>query len=155
MDSLNQLLEKDKIITVCTLLFNHTHAPLHARRRRSADTIFDALAPEVLFDMTSMAGGEPVAMTPQAITDAWEQGLKPLQAIHHQVGNFIVNIITNEAEVFCYGTASHYLPNPSNDNTRIFVGSYDFHLQKSADDWLIDKFKFNLKYIDGNEALTD
>jgi hypothetical protein len=147
MDPMNRLIEKDKVITVCTLLFNHTDA-------RNWQGVQNCFAPQVVFDMTSLAGGEPATMTPQAIADAWEQGLRPLHAIHHQVGNFIVDIQQDEADVFCYGMAFHYLPTPSNNNTRVFVGSYEFHLSKITDDWRIDQFKFNLKYIDGNMELT-
>jgi hypothetical protein len=100
--------------------------------------------------MTSMVGGDPETLTPQEIVTSWDKGLKPLKAIHHQTGNYIVSINQNEADVFCYGIASHYLPNQSNQNTRTFVGSYDFHLIKNDERWQIDKFKFNLKYIDGN-----
>jgi hypothetical protein len=71
--------------------------------------------------MISMAGGKPVMMSPQQITDAWEQGLKSLQAIHHQVGNFKVTVQSEQADAFCYGIASHYLPNPTGHNTRTFV----------------------------------
>jgi hypothetical protein len=59
----------------------------------------------------------------------------------------------NEAELFCYGIALHYLPNPTNRNTRTFVGSYDFHLLRTHGAWKIDRFKFNLKFIDGNKDL--
>jgi hypothetical protein len=55
--------------------------------------------------------------------------------------------------LFFSGIASHYLPNKSNQNTRIFVGSYNFRLTKNGDTWQIDTFKFNLKYIDGNPNL--
>jgi hypothetical protein len=103
--------------------------------------------------MTSMAGGDPVDLTPDQITSAWDEGLKLLQAIHHQVGNFMVDIKDNEAELFCYGIACHYLENQTGENTRTFVGSYDFHLTRERADWKIDQFKFNLKYIDGNAEL--
>jgi hypothetical protein len=147
MDPLIRLVEKDKVVTTCTLLFNHTDA-------RNWQGVQACFAPEVLFDMTSLTGGDPVTMTPRAIADAWEQGLRPLQAIHHQVGNFIVDVKDRQADVFCYGIAAHYLPNPTGNHTRVFVGSYDFHLSKMSDDWRIDKFKFKLKYIDGNKELT-
>ena len=52
--------------------------------------------------------------------------------------------------VFCYGVAFHHLPNETGQNTRVFVGSYDFDLVKDQDNWKITKFKYNLKYIDGN-----
>ena len=147
MDPLNLLIEKDEVTTTCILLFNHTDA-------RNWQGVQACFAPEVLFDMTSLAGGVPVTTSPQSITEAWEQGLRPLQAIHHQVGNFIVNVQDGEADVFCYGIASHYLPNPTENNIRIFVGSYEFHLRKFTNAWRIDKFKFNLKYVDGNKTLT-
>jgi SnoaL-like domain len=56
----------------------------------------------------------------------------------------------DEAQAFCYGIAFHYLPNPTVKNTRVFVGSYDFHLRREDERWRIDQFKFNLKFIDGN-----
>jgi len=102
-----------------------------------------------------MVGGQLAQLSSQQIVDAWDQGLKPLQAFHHQAGNYMVTVKGLEAEAFCYGIASHYLPNPSNRNTRIFVGSYNFHLTKRGQGWLIDKFKYNLKYIDGNKDLTN
>lgn len=113
------------------------------------EQVFDS---KVLFDMTSLAGGSPVEMSPKDITGAWDKGLKPLKAIHHQVGNYLVTIKGNTAEVFCYGIATHYLPNSSGQNTRTFVGSYNLRLQRKGI-WVIDQFKFNLKYIDGNPNL--
>jgi len=101
-------------------------------------------APRVLFDMTSMAGAEPATLTPQQITDAWDAELKPIRAVHHQVGNFLVRIQGDEADAFCYGIAYHYRPAQSGRNTRVFVGSYDFHLVRGK----IDSFRFNLKFID-------
>jgi hypothetical protein len=113
----------------------------------------DVFAPEVLFDMTSLAGGRPETKTPQQIAAMWEQGLKPIQAIHHQAGNYQVTVNGNEADLFCYGIAYHYLPNPTNQNTRVFVGSYNYHMVKGDGGWKIDRFKFNLQFIDGNKDL--
>jgi len=141
-----QLLAKEDAKQVVNRLFISTD-------NRDWDAVSRIFAPEVLFDMTSMVGGEPVTLTPKEIVASWEKGLKPLKAIHHQAGNYIVHIRENEADVFCYGIASHYLPNKSNQNTRTFVGSYDFHLVKNEGIWRIDRFKFNLKYIDGNPNL--
>ncbi|MFO1526327.1 MAG: nuclear transport factor 2 family protein [Turneriella sp.] len=112
----------------------------------AVQAIFDD---SVVFDVTSMAGGKPQNLTPSDITGAWDQGLKKLKAIHHQTGNFRVKVTGNEATVFCYGTAHHYLPTKSRRNTRTFVGSYDFRLVKKKD-WKISGFKFNLKFVDGN-----
>ncbi len=146
MGKYHDLVQKEKVKEVVTRLFVSTD-------NRDWDTVSRLFAAEVLFDMTSMVGGQPVKLSPQEIVASWDKGLKPLKAIHHQAGNFIVDANQTEATVFCYGIASHYLPNKTNQNTRVFVGSYNFHLIKSGENWQIDQFKFNLKYIDGNPNL--
>jgi hypothetical protein len=145
-DQYKILLEKDAIIDVVNQLFISTD-------NREWTKVKACFTDEVLFDMTSMAGGKPATMTSQQIVEAWDKGLKPLKAIHHQAGNYVVTINNHAAEVFCYGIALHYLPNKTNQNTRTFVGSYNFHLVKKDSHWQIDKFKFKLKYIDGNPNL--
>ena len=143
MVTYGHLMEKDKVKEVVNRLFISTD-------NRDWATVKQLFAADVSFDVTSMVGGDPVTLSPQQIVASWEKGLKSLKAIHHQAGNYIVNVKHMQADVFCYGTASHYLPNKTNQNTRIFVGSYNFHLVKNGENWQIDKFKFNLKYIDGN-----
>jgi hypothetical protein len=64
-----------------------------------------------------------------------------------------VDVQGEQASAFCYGIASHFRRNRSGRNTRIFVGSYDFHLLRIEDRWLIDSFRFNLKYVEGNAEL--
>ncbi len=140
------LSEQNEVIAVADRLFLCTD-------KRDWQCVKDVFAPEVLFDMTSLAAGRPEKKTPQQIADGWEQGLKGLKAIHHQAGNYQVALKGNGADLFCYGIAFHYLPNPSNQNTRTFVGSYDYHLVKTEAGWKIDAFKFNLKFIDGNTDL--
>jgi len=143
---LHQINEQNEVIAVANKLFICTD-------NRDWQCVRDVFAPEVLFDMTSLAAGQPEKKTPQQITDGWDQGLKSLKAIHHQAGNYQVTLKGNEADLFCYGIAFHYLPNPSNQNTRTFVGSYNFHLVKGEGGWKINAFKFNLKFIDGNKDL--
>jgi SnoaL-like domain len=89
----------------------------------------------------------------QTIIDGWEQGLRPLRAVHHQSGNFRVRVDSTRAEAFCYGIAYHYLPRASGESTRTFVGSYDFQLEKEGGRWRIGAFRFNLKFITGNLEL--
>jgi hypothetical protein len=143
---LRVMAEKERVIETSNKLFLCTD-------NRDWKCVKDLFASEVLFDMTSIGGGHPTKLTPQQIVDGWEQGLEGLKAVHHQAGNHLVAIMGNEAELFCYGIALHYLPNPTNRNTRTFVGSYDFHLLRTHGAWKIDRFKFNLKFIDGNKDL--
>jgi hypothetical protein len=72
-DQFQTLLEKDAVIDVVNQLFisidNRDWAKVKA-----------CFANEVLFDMTSMTGGEPVTMTAQQIVEGWDGGLKALKA---------------------------------------------------------------------------
>ena len=112
--------------------------------KRDWSRVRACFATRVLFDMTSLAGGEPATLTPEQITDGWDTGLKPIQHVHHQAGNFIVRVAAEQAEAFCYGVAYHH----TDGKTRTFVGSYEFHLANAFERWVIDRFKFNLKFID-------
>ena len=146
MSELETIVDQTKIIETINRLFIGTD-------NRDWALVRNCFAPSVLFDMSSLGAGEPKHLTPDDIISAWDTGLKPLKAIHHQTGNYLVDVNGTKAEAFCYGIASHYLPNKSNNNTRTFVGSYEFELLKNSGGWRIATFKFNLKYIDGNPDL--
>ena len=141
-----ELEHKDQIIDCINRLFIGTD-------RRDWAEVNECFTDSVHFDMTSVAGGKPATLTPDEITAAWEQGLRPLEAIHHQAGNYRVEVRGDEATAFCYGTATHYRRTRSGRNTRTFVGSYDFGLIRSVTGWRITSFRFNLKYVDGNLEL--
>src|SRR5688572_23967758 len=100
------------------------HALFLATDARAWDRVREIFADEVHFDMTSLAGGEPGVLTSERITNAWAEGLAPVKAVHHQVGNMIVRIEDDSATVHCYGTATHYRPDQEKRITT-FVGSYD------------------------------
>lgn len=133
---------------------------MHTDRNAITDTITDlfvatdnrdwaavrrCFAPQVRFDMTSLGGGEPSTMTPADIASGWEAGLSPVQHVFHQAGNFKVTIRGDEADAFCYAIAFH-----RGDNiARTFAGSYDFHLVRAGDHWVIDLFRYNVKFVDG------
>ncbi|MBI3527184.1 MAG: nuclear transport factor 2 family protein [Betaproteobacteria bacterium] len=145
-NELEMMIDQTRIIETINELFIGTD-------NRDWALVKSCFASSVLFDMSSLGAGDPQKMAPDEIVAAWDAGLKPLKAIHHQAGNYIVRVSGIKAEAFCYGIASHYLPNKTNVNTRTFVGSYDFELLKTAGKWRISKFKFNLKYLDGNPNL--
>ena len=145
---LETLVEKDRILDVVNELFVGTD-------ERDWGRVASALAPRVHFDVRSMTGAAPETLEAAAIIAAWQEGLRPLKAVHHQTGNFRVQVAGGEADVFCYATASHYLPNRSGRNSRVFVGSYELHLTRQAGAWRIDRFRFQLKYIDGNLDLEN
>ncbi len=140
------LLEKDRVSDTITQLFIATD-------RRDWPAVRRCFAEAVLFDMTSMTGGCPSRLTPEQIALGWEDGLRPIEVVHHQVGNYRVEVRGDQATAFCYGIAIHYRSTRSGRNTRTFVGSYDFHLLRLEGRWQIDSFRFNLKFIEGNAEL--
>ena len=144
-DQIRSLIEREAVIGTVTDLFVATDERDWAGLRQ-------CLAPQVRFDMSSLSGEAPARLAADQIIDAWDAGLRPLQAVHHQAGNYRIEVTGSEAEARCYGIAYHYLPNPAG-STRVFVGSYEFHLLKIDGAWRIDGFKFNLKFIDGNLEL--
>ena len=107
-------------------------------------------AATVRFDMSSMGGAPATEMAATAIIAAWEAGLRPLAAVHHQAGNHLVRLNGDRADASCYAVATHYRPAGAGGTTRTFVGSYDFGLAREGDRWVITAFTFTLKYIDGN-----
>ena len=140
------LVERQRIIDRIVALFVSTD-------ERDWPAVEQCFTAEVLFDMRSAGGGDPGRMPAARIVDGWRTGLAPLKAIHHQAGNFRVQVEGGHATASCYGIAYHYLPNPSGRNTRVFVGSYEFELAREHADWRISHFRFNLKFVDGNPDL--
>ena len=124
-----------------------------ATDKRDWESVERVFANEVLFDMSSLGAGDATRLAAAAITAMWDEGLRPLDAVHHQAGNFQVSVNGDEASASCYGIAFHYLANQPGGNTRTFVGSYDFHLARVDDAWRIDELRFNCKFIDGNLEL--
>ncbi len=107
-----------------------------------------------ILDMTSMAGGSPAQMSPREVANAWAEGFRLLDHVHHQVGNFQTELDEEHAHVRCYGIAFHYRAAiAAAAKSRTFVGTYELDLVAQAGRWLISRLKFNLKFIDGNREL--
>src|ERR1039458_1985614 len=114
----DSLVDRAEVSDTVTRLFINTD-------ERNWDGVTDCFASKVLFDMSSLSGSKPSRVSPKKIVDQWESGLKGLTAIHHQIGNMFVSVEGREASAFCYATATHYYPNPTGNDTRTFVGTYD------------------------------
>jgi SnoaL-like domain len=146
---LEQLLDRERVVDTVTRLFIATD-------QRDWDAVERCFADRVRFDMSSVGGADAV-VTPREIASGWQQGLAPLQALHHQAGNFRVRVDDGRATAFCYGIAYHYRPRMTGSSTRVFVGTYDFELVRqdaaAEPDWRIDAMRFTLKFLDGNPAL--
>ena len=137
--------EMNQVNTSVTKLFIATD-------ERNWTEVENRFASKVIIDYASMNGNPAVELTPNQVTTAWKGILPGFEYTHHQLGNFITTINGNTANVFCYGTATHYLKD-DNGNLWTVVGSYDLNLAKEGDEWKITKMKFNFKYQDGNLSL--
>src|SRR4030095_12486397 len=111
MPGLQDLIAKAPVLDTINRLFIGTDS-------RDWATVRDALAPRLHVDMTSLAGGQAAEMTGADLGAAWETGLKAHTAGNHQTGNCRVSVLGDEAEAFCYGTATHYRPTKSGRNVR-------------------------------------
>lgn len=108
---------------------------------------------QVLLDMTSLGAPKPQLRTAESICNEWRDNFKDLDAIHHQSGNYIIDVRGNSAQAKTYAIASHYKEDASEGKTRAFVGSYDIELENTNRGWRISALKFILKYIQGNIEL--
>ena len=122
---------------------------------RHWDGVKAGFADSVVLDYTSMAGGQPTILTPQQLVDAWRTILPGFEHTHHQIGNYVVEDKGDTATLFCYGTATHYLPNDTGQHVWTVIGTYDFHLTRQDTGWKVDAMTFHFKYQDGNLGLPD
>jgi hypothetical protein len=141
-DEIKDLLEREAVVAALVELFVATDCRDWVAARRCFPTV-------VHLGLSSVGGGEPGPVAADDVIAGWAQGLAPLVAIHHQVGNFQVKVKADRASATCYGTAYHYLPNRTGRNTRTFVGTYDADLRKTDGRWLIERFSFALKFLEG------
>ncbi len=127
-------------------LFVHTD-------QREWDQLKKVFADKVVLDYSSFNRQPAAELTPEQIVSAWSGFLPKFQSTHHQLGNLLVKRSANKAQVFCYGTASHYFPNESGGNVWIVVGTYAVELIQLRGSWKVSSMKFNFKYQDGNTDL--
>ncbi len=118
---------------------------------RNWNAVESCFSNKVVLDYSSM--GNPAAnLTPSEITSAWKTILPGFTATHHQIGNLEQTIDSDKATVFAYGTATHFLQDEKG-NVWTVVGTYDFELEKTQNQWKISKMVFNFKYQNGNTNL--
>jgi hypothetical protein len=114
----------------------------------------EVFAPTVIFDMSSLGGVPARKVAAGEICNMWQEGFQDIDAIHHQAGNYIVSIKESiNAEVFCYATATHFKKNARKGNIREFVGTYDLALALTDEGWRVTGFRYNVKYVTGNQTL--
>lgn len=139
--------QREQIVELLNKLYYYTDYQMWGNLKS------EVFASHVHMDMTSLGAPFAQDLTAVQICEQWEEGFKDLDAVHHQAGNYIIEINGNLAKAKAYAIASHYKKNTLLGNTREFVGSYDIGLSYTGGAWKIDSFKFNLKYMRGNLEL--
>lgn len=134
---------EQKIIDTITTVFSSVD-------ERNWEKIQGVMANEVLLDYTSLNGGEPQKQTPEEITTAWAGMLPGFDKTHHQVLNFDVQLNGDIASVHYNGKGEHFL----GADVWIAEGTFDTELEKTKDEWLITKHKFNVEKQSGDTELT-
>lgn len=143
----NQFSTREQIVEIVNKLFVYTD---NQEWLKLQEQVFTA---DIVLDMISMGAQKEETVSAREICSRWEKAFEKLDAVHHQAGNFILDIKEGEAEVIAYSIASHYKESAKKEKTREFVGSYNLHLVRNHAGWRIDKFKYNLKYSKGNMTL--
>lgn len=103
----------------------------------------------VWLDMESL-GGPKQTMKATDITGMWAQAYTEIDAVNHLAGNYIIDIDGDKGEVYAYATATQYKKDATQGNTREFVGTYNFKVEKLDGQWRLNFFQYNLKYMTGN-----
>jgi hypothetical protein len=118
---------------------------------------WDDLVEHVFAETVDFDGGfgDPAGpRSGRAVADGWQTGLAGLDAVHHQSGNYLVDIDGDHASAHADAIAVHVNNSATNGKTRMFVGSYAIGLQRVDAGWRIDRFVYKLKVVDGNVDLT-
>lgn len=144
---MNTLTIREQIIETVHKLFIFTDS---REWNKLQDEVFTE---SVFFDMSSL-GNEAKMSSAKSICETWEAGFAELTAVNHLAGNLLVSVKDEQADVFAYATATHYKSSATMGKTREFVGTYDLHFALTDKGWRIDKFKYNLKYMNGNLELN-
>jgi hypothetical protein len=139
--------ERDKIVEVVNKLFVYTDMQDWSKLQN------EVFSDEVFFDMSSL-GGKKMETTPQEICEIWKNGFVSIDSVNHLAGNYLIEINDITATVFAYATATHYKESATKGKTREFVGTYNISLIKKESGWKIDRFKYNLKFANGNADLS-
>ena len=139
--------EREQVVEVLNRLYAYTDA------RQWEALIKGVFAPEVWLDMTSLGAPKAETLTARQICEMWADGFKDLDAVHHQAGNYVIELHGKNATAQAGSIATHYRKEATKGHTRTFVGTYDFKLEKLDGSWRITSFVYHLKYTEGNMEL--
>lgn len=126
---------------------------VYTDRRHWNGLLDEVFTEQVDFDMSAF-GDTPGPRPARAIVDGWYTGFQGLDAVHHQAGNYLIDLRGDRATAHADAIAMHAKNSATQGRTRTFVGSYTIGLVRTPNGWRIDGFAYHLKFIDGNADLS-
>lgn len=143
MDPFVYMLDREAVALVVNQLF-------FSLDNKEWNSLMECFAPEVTYDITSLVGGEAHQLRPEQIAMLWNNSMKDLEHVQHQVTNMTVFVQTDRATSHFYCEETHYRKTASGKNTRELTGSYDIHLSKIKGQWKISLLRYHHKFMTGN-----
>jgi hypothetical protein len=138
--------DKLAVTELCTTMMRH----VDVRDWAAFSTVF---ADKVTLDFTSIYGGEPWEQTPAEITAMWSKLLNAFDATQHLLGNHLVTIDRDTAELTAAFQATHLLANPFGSPLWRLGGTYRFGVVRTPQGWRIDEVTMTATWAEGNKEV--
>ncbi len=114
------------------------------------DLAEQAFADPVVIDYTSLWGGEPAAMSPGALMDAWRGIVHGFDATHHALSNVEVTLSGDTAIATADVDGRHWI---DGEMWRP-IGTYYWDLSKVENDWKVTRMVFDMTEEIGSRDLA-
>lgn len=110
-------------------------------------TLKECFAKEVVFDISSLVGGEQHRLNADQIAHLWSNSLKEVDALQHQISNMTIFVQNERATSHFYCNEMHHSKSGAKGGTLTLVGTYDIHLVKENSVWKISLFRYHHKFL--------
>lgn len=117
---------------------------------RDWDLLGTVFADKVILDFTSYWGGEPQTATPAETVESWSALFERFEATQHLLGNHLVTVDGDRAELTAVSQAIHRLTDPFGPPLFTVGGFYRFALLRVGGAWKIEHVVFTATWADGN-----
>ncbi|WP_162958662.1 nuclear transport factor 2 family protein [Nocardia yunnanensis] len=104
-------------------------------------------------DYSSIWGGEPATVTPARIRQDWEKLIGDFDATQHLLGNHLVTVDGERAELTAVFQAIHLLANRFGSPRWTLCGTYRIGLRLVEGAWKIDTVVMTAQWADGNKDI--
>lgn len=117
--------------------------------RRDFDALEGLYAPEVRLDYTSLAGGEPEVVSPQALMTRWASVLPGFDRTRHAISDVAVAVRGDRATATARVIADHWL---GADHWQV-RGEYAYELARDGGEWRITAHTFTVTGEEGSRVI--